>query len=415
MAAVAELTHEQALDEIKKIKDLMTPELQVKANVAMLNKAATPDTTEKLLEAVKELSDGAKKVYQAFNEVFIGLEEVDKNNYTDEHGKPLEKLHLKWDDYRNRFIKLVWESRKCASETAAYTRDFFQNYLPALESIIKRAEDHPESWESSVAQAKAALKSFSEKPNPSQARSPRPVPPGSDPFTIAQIHSQDFLTLKDEISAFASTFGSFAKFKEGELGREIKILSGKIDALTVEVEMYSEIIKYLGIAIGGTVAGTAAIAAGLVAGLGPLGIKLAAAVLIVGTLVVIGEVTALIVHLEKKADVSKELEEKKAEKKRLESDLKELQRLQSKLKDQQTNIDIIINNLDKFANIWATVAASATEVRLLLENAASPDPTMLEILKNQIATLKSCYSNIYQALSLYATNVADSGIPNPGQ
>lgn len=101
MAAVAELTHEQALDEIKKIKDLMTPELQVKANVAMLNKAATPDTTEKLLEAVKELSDGAKKVYQAFNEVFIGLEEVDKNNYTDEHGKPLEKLHLKWDDYRN--------------------------------------------------------------------------------------------------------------------------------------------------------------------------------------------------------------------------------------------------------------------------------------------------------------------------
>lgn len=85
----------------------------------------------------------------------------------------------------------------------------------------------------------------------------------------------------------------------------------------------------------------------------------------------IGEVTALIVHLEKKAggsilpqthidcwkptDVSKELEEKKAEKKRLESDLKELQRLQSKLKDQQTNIDIIINNLDKFANIWATV------------------------------------------------------------
>lgn len=126
--------------------------------------------------------------------------------------------------------------------------------MPALESIIKRAEDHPESWESSVAQAKAALKSFSEvriyrnswfrslteveqKPNPSQARSPRPVPPGSDPFTIAQIHSQDFLTLKDEISAFASTFGSFAKFKEGELGREIKILSGKIDALTVEVEM----------------------------------------------------------------------------------------------------------------------------------------------------------------------------------
>ncbi|KAB5592146.1 hypothetical protein CTheo_4411 [Ceratobasidium theobromae] len=417
MATLAEPTRDDAMADIKKIEEMLkaTPELQTKINLAVLNATAHPDTSTILLKQVTDLGDGAKQVYDAFNKVSTGLAEVDENNYTDEHGKPLKKLKSEWDSYRERFIRLVWSSRDCAIETGAYALDFIRDYLPAIEEAIEIAKKDPTKWDSLITPLKADLKKFSEKPNPAQARSPRPVPPNHDPFTIAQAHSQDFLDLRDQISAFASTFASFAKFKEGELKGKIPALNAAIDALNRQMEEYSGIINKLGIAMLATRVGTALIAAGLVACLGPLGGIPAVIVMGAGTIAVIGEGAALYVYMYKKSETNNELKAKVVERDGLLADLKHLQGLQTKLQGQSTNVNTIISNLDKFANIWSSVAASAGEVGELLKSAATPDTESFLIVKNQVTLLKESYSNIYKELSLYTTHVADSGIPKPAQ
>lgn len=102
MATLAEPTRDDAMADIKKIEEMLkaTPELQTKINLAVLNATAHPDTSTILLKQVTDLGDGAKQVYDAFNKVSTGLAEVDENNYTDEHGKPLKKLKSEWDSYR---------------------------------------------------------------------------------------------------------------------------------------------------------------------------------------------------------------------------------------------------------------------------------------------------------------------------
>jgi hypothetical protein len=78
----------------------LPPSAKAKAEAAMAEKVADPETGKNLLDEVKALGDSAVKVDNAFERVRLGLGQVDANNYKDKDGRPIPKLQPTWADYQ---------------------------------------------------------------------------------------------------------------------------------------------------------------------------------------------------------------------------------------------------------------------------------------------------------------------------
>ncbi|KAF8601209.1 hypothetical protein BDV93DRAFT_524930 [Ceratobasidium sp. AG-I] len=410
--ATAPPSYDAAMADVEKLKSKMNIDTQKKAEDAMATEFAKPETNKKLLEEVRALGDAAIKVDQTFSKVSSQLADVDNNNYKDKNGKPIPKLKPQWDGFHERFKHTLWSSRDVATDTATYILDFYETYLPAIDEAIDiMATQTSAERAETIKDLQPDFDAFLKKQNPATAQSNRPPPAGSDPLSVSQVQSQDFLDLKNDIEAFKGTFNTFAEGTSEELNQKLNKVNSNISRLNLEITGYETIIKALAIAMGATVLVAGAGAIGALVAFGPLGPAVALGVLIVGAIAVISELGALIAYLVKKADAEDELAKAKVEKADLEKQLATLEALKSKLEEQTTDINYITGRLDQFANIWSLVASDARECNTQLKNAS--EAKGYTFLKSRTALLKRSYASLYTGLKEYATKVTDSGVSKP--
>ncbi|KAB5588292.1 hypothetical protein CTheo_8269 [Ceratobasidium theobromae] len=169
-------------------------------------------------------------------------------------------------------------------------------------------------------------------------------------------------------------------------------------------------IKKLGDAIGITIEYKGKIADAAAASLGSLGPAAKAGVLIIGAYAVIGEVKTL-THLcrTKPVHAQTQLEMKRAEKAQAERDLARIPEMLSKIEAQPANLNEVIARLDQIANIWSLIQSSVKDISDILGGTMTG--IFFSVLKNQVAILKANHDMLCEALRLYASKVADSGIP----
>jgi hypothetical protein len=90
-------TYEQAMAQLKEYTDKgVTQVVKDKAQAAIAEELAKPETAKTLLDEVRKLADSAIKIDQAFNRVKNDLGTVDQNNYKDKDGNPIAKLQPTW-------------------------------------------------------------------------------------------------------------------------------------------------------------------------------------------------------------------------------------------------------------------------------------------------------------------------------
>jgi len=411
-AATAPPSYDAAMADIQKLKSKVTADSQKKAEDAMAAEFAKPETSKKLLEEVKALGDAALKVDQSFVKVSNQLADVDKNEYKDKNGKPIPKLKPQWDGFHKTYIHILWGSRDIATDTAAYIKDFYTSYLPAIDEAIELMSTQTSAERvQTIKDLQPDFDEFLKKQNPATAQSTRPPPAGTDPLSVSQVQSQDFLDLKNNIEAFKSTFGTFADDTSAELKQKLQTVESKITRLNLEIAGYQTVIKGLAIAMGATALVAGAGALGALFAFGPLGPAVALGVLIVGALAVVAELAALIVFLKKRDDAEDELTKAKDDKANIEKQLATLVALKSKLEAQTTDINYITGRLDQFANIWSLVASDAKECNAYLQNASEAKGYVF--LKSRTALLKRSYASLYTGLKEYATTVSNSGATKP--
>ncbi|KAB5591448.1 hypothetical protein CTheo_5093 [Ceratobasidium theobromae] len=401
--ATANPTYEDAQRDVDKLKDSMTPDKQRAVSKAIADFLADPETSKRLLQQVQYLSDSTKKLHDAFNRISIGLGEVDQNNYKDEHGKPLPKFEPQWDGYCVRFIKLLWESRDAATNTASYAREFKETFLPAIEEAIAVGEKDPNQWNAVVAEIQVGLRRFAERPNPALEKSPRPVPPSAD---LYMVHSQAFLNLIDDIVAFRNTFASFPKDKDigFPLESEFDRLLREIEELTTEIERTKKAIEDWRIS---ALQDMNVMTAELIAALNPLGSEVEVGITRIRD--EIKEAQTLAFLLKTQADLQAELDKKNAELKMLMTGFKQPLKLRSEIESQIIGAKFTGGRLDQFANIWNSVQFNTRELNNVLSSDITEDYFI--VLKNQISILKDGHNLLCQALESYATLVSDLGIP----
>lgn len=95
-------TYDEAMAKVRSIAASINPEnteTKAKLVAAMAAKLQEPETAGKLLAEVRALGDGARKVNDAFNRVYVDLGTVDNNNYKDKNGAPIPKFQPKWKTY----------------------------------------------------------------------------------------------------------------------------------------------------------------------------------------------------------------------------------------------------------------------------------------------------------------------------
>ena len=90
-------SYDAAMAQLKQLQDKgVSDAVKEKAQAAIADELAKPETAKNLLEEVKKLGDSAIKIDQAFERVKNDLGKVDQNNYKDKNGKPIAKLQPTW-------------------------------------------------------------------------------------------------------------------------------------------------------------------------------------------------------------------------------------------------------------------------------------------------------------------------------
>jgi hypothetical protein len=91
-------------DVQKQLTDMSTKNLtaavKAKAEKAMADELAKPETQDKLMAEVRALGDSVVKCDEAFERVRVGLGKVDSNNYKDKNGRPIPKFQPRWVGYQ---------------------------------------------------------------------------------------------------------------------------------------------------------------------------------------------------------------------------------------------------------------------------------------------------------------------------
>jgi len=394
-------SYDEAMKQLGELQSTPLPE-EVKrtAQAAMAEEAAKPETMDKLMQEVQDLSDSLIKIDQAFERVRVQLGTVDNNNYKDENGNPVPKFQPRWVGYQQRFTALLWDSRSTATATEAYVKDFIEVIIPEVEEVTT------DSYDDVVAD----LKEFINRKDPFGNKLN-----SNETVDQAQKHSQAFTDLRRDIEEFKGTFDDFAKFHEGELNTEILRLEGEITRLDAEIQKCQTIVMAMGIALGVTVFVAAAGAVASLAALGPIGPFVAIGVLIVGAIAAIGELSTLIAFIVKGNEYKAERDEDQRKLDDLKKQLALLQSLKTTLESQKTDIDDICGRIDRIAAIWALVAHDAKLISEGLKAAVdgADGGGSKTAFKRRVELVKASYTSLGAALALYATKVDQSGIPKP--
>lgn len=388
------------MSQLKELQDNPLPDsVKNAAQAAMADEASKPETTDKLLEEVRGLSDSLIKIDQAFQRVKIDLGKVDANDYKDENGNPVPRFQPTWIGYQQRFTALLWESRETATATEAYIKDFLEVIIPEVESI--QNQDDYEDAAADLKEFVGRTDPFGKKLNSDETKD------------HAQKHSQAFTDLRRDLQEFEGTFKDFAKFHEGELNKEVARLQGEITRLDAEIKKCETIVTAMAIALGVTLFATAAGAVASLAAFGPVGPFVAIGVVIVGAIAAISELGVLIAYIVKGNEYRSERYDDQTKLEDLQAQLEVIKRLKSTLEAQKTDIDDICGRIDRISAIWAMVAHDAKLISEGLQAAISgaEGGASKKAFQRRVELVKVSYTALGTALGEYATQVDQSGIP----
>ncbi|CEL54774.1 hypothetical protein RSOLAG1IB_07308 [Rhizoctonia solani AG-1 IB] len=375
-------------------KQGLTPAEKAKAQAAVIDELKKKTTTKELLDEIMQLSAFSIAIDQDFDKVHRAFGEVDNSGF-----KFPRKLQPEWKVLKDKWTRLLWDSRTTATRLEVQLDDFHQVVLKQVDDYLAANYSGPMAG-IRLAAVKANLKSFV----------------GRNPLKEATIkegeeHSSAFLELKRDLEHFKTTFDDFTKGPRAEIEAQIASVKGQINSIVIEIQKCDDTIRRLGLLLGVTIVGTAVAAGFSLLAFGILGPCIAIKVLIAGAIAVIAEKIALINTIKRKQDLQAQLRAKEAELRALEGKLESLKKIEALLQVQKTSISDIAYRIASFAHIWSVMVSDAKKIDTLLDNLS--DSNDRATLQQRLDLMRTTYQPLKQGLALYATQVDRSGVAKP--
>ncbi|CAE6434823.1 unnamed protein product [Rhizoctonia solani] len=372
----------------------LSPAEKSKAQAAVIDQLKQKTTTSELLDEIRQLSAFSIAIDKDFDKVYRAFGEVDNAGFNFPR-----KLQPEWKVLKDKWTRLLWNSRTTASRLEVQLDDFHQVILKKVDEFIAANYTGLQAG-IRLSQLRNELSSF-------QGRSPLK----DDTIKEGEEHSSAFLELKRDLEAFKTTFDDFTKGPRAEIEAQIATVKGQINSITMEIHKCDDTIRRLGILLGVTIVGTAIAAGFSLFAFGILGPFVAVKILIAGAIAVIAEKVALINTIKRKQDLQNQLRAKENELRTLEGKLEMLKKIEALLQAQRSCIGDIAARLASFAHIWSVMVNDAKKIDELLTNLS--DSTTRDTLIQRLDLMRATYNPLKQGLALYATQVDSSGIPKP--
>ncbi|QRW21017.1 hypothetical protein RhiXN_06006 [Rhizoctonia solani] len=370
----------------------LSPAEKSKAQAAVIEELKKKTTTAELLDEIKQLSAFSIAIDKDFDKVYRAFGEVDNSGFNFPR-----KLQPEWKVIKDRWTKLLWDSRSTATKIQVQLDDFHDVIVPKIRAFL--AAGHP-----------PAFAPFYFVPLRDELRAFRERDPVKEAKVDAQGNSTAFLELQRDLEHFKTTFNDFTKAERAKLEAQISSVKGQINSLIIEIRKCDDTIRRLGILLGVTIVGTAIAAGFSLFAFGILGPFIAVKVLIVGAIAVIAEKVALINTIRRKNDLQAQLRAKEAELRGLEAKLELLKKIEALLEAQRSSISDIAYRIASFTHIWSVMANDALYFETALANLSEGSADDVQTRLNAISAV---YLPLKQGLTSYAIQVDNSGIPKP--
>ncbi|KAG9115763.1 hypothetical protein FRC07_007515 [Ceratobasidium sp. 392] len=371
-------------------KQGVSPEAKLAAQAAMTQAASDPATVRELMDEIRGLSTSCIQMDKDFSSVYNALLQVDNSGFNFR-----EKLAPQWKVLKDRWIKLLWDSRNTATRTKVYLLEFDQVILPMIEDSLNDPGDLFKWYD-----AKAELTAYLKRPNPF-----RDMVNAGEPAS----HSQAFSDLAQDLLNFKTKFDGFTAEKQKEVQAQIASVQSQISSITLEIKQCDAMVHKLSILLGITLFATGVGAIASLVALGPLGPCVAIKILIVGAIAAIGEKIALINYANRSKQLQGQLRAKEAELRTLQDKLDQLKKIQALLEAQKSTINDIVARMDRFAVIWSAVNHDCVELLALMDS--MENPASQGGLRRRVNLLKAVYNPLMTGLDIYATQISTSGVP----
>ncbi|CAE6378896.1 unnamed protein product [Rhizoctonia solani] len=369
----------------------LSPAEKSKAQAAVIEELKKKTTTAELLDEIKQLSAFSIAIDKDFDKVYRAFGEVDNSGFNFPR-----KLQPEWKVIKDRWTKLLWDSRSTATKIQVQLDDFHDVIVPKIRAFL--AAGHL-----------PAFAPFYFVPLRDELRAFRERDPVKEAKVDAQGNSTAFLELQRDLEHFKTTFDDFTKAERAKLEAQISSVKGQINSLIIEIRNGWQ-IRRLGILLGVTIVGTAIAAGFSLFAFGILGPFIAVKVLIVGAIAVIAEKVALINTIRRKNDLQAQLRAKEAELRGLEAKLELLKKIEALLEAQRSSISDIAYRIASFTHIWSVMANDALYFETALANLSEGSADDVQTRLNAISAV---YLPLKQGLTSYAIQVDNSGIPKP--
>ncbi|KAG8725813.1 hypothetical protein FRC11_001426, partial [Ceratobasidium sp. 423] len=302
-------------NEVTDIENTITPAQKALVQSEVAKQFRAGSTTEALMDEIRELSRTTLGIDADFYKVKMALNKVDNSGFNFPR-----KLEPEWDNLRRKWQTLLWDSRETATRMAVRL-ETFQDKLERADGFLTISPgDDPLVG---MIEAKELLLDFASR-NPVLTNLQKE----------GQDHSDLFNDLASELNIFKTTFDDFTKAEQARIEQQIVNLKQRINSLTVEIRKCDDAIARLSRALGLTIFGTVVGAGISLFAFGILGPLVAIKVLIVGTLIAIGQKQALANYQRQAEALRAELRQREAELKGLEDKLALLKQLEALLEAQ---------------------------------------------------------------------------------
>ncbi|QRV95238.1 hypothetical protein RhiJN_23256 [Ceratobasidium sp. AG-Ba] len=401
-------TYESARSDLDALsKAGVTPEAKAAAQDAMSAAAADPQTVKELMDEIRGLSTSTIQMDKDFTSVYNALLQVDNSGFNFP-----EKLAPQWKVFKDRWTKLLWDSRNTATRTKIYLLEFDQVILPMIQDSLDDPTDYFK-WDD----AKAELNAYLERPNPF-----RDMVNAGEPSA----HSQAFSDLAQDLDQFKTKFDGFTAKAQQEVEAQIANVKAQMENMRIEIQRCDDMVRKLSILLGITLFATGVGAIASLVALGPLGPCVAIKILIVGALAAIAEKVALINYANRSRQLQVDLRAKEAELRALQDKLDQLKKIQALLEAQKSTISDIVARMDRFAVIWSAINHDCVELLALMDSMKDPasraasqmcycfdltlaNNVLQQGLRRRVNLLKNVYNPLMTGLDIYATQISSSG------
>ncbi|KAG8790966.1 hypothetical protein FRC12_010496 [Ceratobasidium sp. 428] len=370
----------------------ISPEAKAAAQDAVAKAAANPTTVKELMDEIRGLSTSCILMDRDFTSVYNALLQVDNSGFNFR-----EKLAPQWKTLKDRWTKLLWDSRNTATRTKVYLLEFDQVILPMIEDSLNDPGDLFK-WDD----AKAELSAYLKRPNPF-----RDMVNAGEPSA----HSQAFTDLAQDLENFKKKFDGFTAEKQKEIGAQIASVKSQINSITIEIKQCDAMVHKLSILLGITIFATGVGAIASLVALGPLGPLVAIKILIIGAMAAIAEKIALINYANRSRQLQGQLRAKEAELRGLQDKLDQLKKIQALLEAQKSTISDIVSRVDRFAVIWSAINRDCVELLAIMES--MDNPATQGGLRRRVNLLRNVYNPLMTGLDIYATQISTSGVTKP--